>query len=217
MSLGTAGGGGATAVLTTTASAPAGGSIIVSVTLAGTTAAMVGVTDSAGNAYSIDVEYRAGPRAHVALASCHGALALAAGGTITVTASEAVDKGMMALSVSGLATAAARDKTASNGGSGSGWATGSTGTLSQADELAVGTAVSLSEVQSTPAATWTEIADFLAGDEERRSTVVYKVLSATSAVEASGTWAADSWAAAIATYGTAANASARTMALLGVG
>lgn len=195
----TIGGTPTTLTLTTAAAVTAGDSIVVAIYIPSATTTLSSVTDSAGNTYAIDIQYKhTGQPRRVCLASCHNATALASGGTITATMSAATSgsKGISALTCSGLQTSSTLDKTASDEGSSTTWATGSTGTLTQADELAVGFAASVSGTASTTTSPWVELEDF----SSQRNVLVYQVVSATTALNAGGTWGNAVWVGVISTY-----------------
>lgn len=209
VTLGTATNGvGSTTTLTTTAAVAAGDLIIAVIYVPDATQSLSTVTDTAGNTYVIDVSKRhtTDTARYIAIASCLNAIAMAAGGTITWTTTGSVSgiKGVTAATVSGVAASSALDKTSTNDGSSTTWSTGSSGTLSQADEIAFGLAFSLqSATSNTPDAGWTELADF-SPQSGRRLVLEHQVVSATTALNAGGTVGNAVWVGALATYKAAA-------------
>lgn len=184
----------------TTAAVTSGDSIIVGVYIPSATTTLVSVTDTAGNVYTIDHQYKhsAQPR-RVCLASCHGAIALPLGGTITATMSAVTSgtKGICALTCAGIrGNATALDQTGEAEGSSATWSSGASGVLERADELAVAFAASASGTASTTDAGFTELEDF----NTQRNLLAYKQCVDTTSVTASGTWANAVWVGVIATY-----------------
>lgn len=195
---------GTSVALTTTGSSPAGASILCAVTVNNGAAVLSSVTDSAGNTYAVDItRNRGGSSPYVAIASCHNAAALAAGGTITATftASLTQAKTVVAQSVTGLATSGTLDRTGSNSGTAANtWTSGTTGTLAQADEILLSVAMNSGGRTNTPATNWTELADALDADSVAY-VVQYRIVSATTALDEGGTLSGSAnYSAAVATY-----------------
>lgn len=191
-----------TTVLTTSAGVTAGDSIIVQFGMDSSTRTLSSVTDSAGNTYNIDQGGSTTGR-RMYIASCHNANALASGQTITATTDAATSsqRTVSAFTVSGLATSSTLDKVNNNSGTSATWTSGATGTLSQADELAVGACWHQSANAHTPDSGWSEAFDISSG--LRRHVVQYQVTSATTSLTAGATnspSSSGSYAAAIATY-----------------
>lgn len=210
------GGSATTVTLTTTADAPAGHAIIVGVYAASTTISLSSVTDSAGNTYVIDASRIPATLARrVYIASCLNPVNLPLGGTITATYSASLSgiKNITALTCSGLKLTGAFDQTSGNDANSNTWSTGTTPTLSQADELAVAFACSSSGTASTTSAPFTELADF----STNRCVMAYNITSATTGIGASGTWGSNEWGAVIATYREGGASGTHNLASLGVG
>lgn len=192
--------------LTTTAAVASGESIIVAINYPHATAILSSVSDTVGNIYTIDESLRhpTDTARYIAMASCHNAIALPSGSTITAVSniSVAAIRTLTAISVSGLATSSTKDKSSSDAGNSTTWATGSTGTLSQQNEIAIAFAMSLAATANTPISGWTEITDF-APQAGRRCVLQYQIVSSNSALNAGGTWATGVWIGIIATYKSA--------------
>lgn len=186
------------------------------------------IADSKGNTWAIDVQvtntFSGGTTGRcIAICSAKITSALTTSDTITATHSGGggTVKSLGAFSVSGLDTTAHKDLTSTGtGNNGTAWTTGSTGTLSQADELVV-TACSgtINNVTNNPG-TWTEILDRF--DTDLALAAQYKIVSATTAQTGAGTWSNNvDWAAAIVTYkaagGGGGGVTVKPLSALGVG
>ncbi len=197
----------ATLVLTTTAAVSAGDQIVVLIYVASNSIAFSSVTDSVGNTYTIDaMKAHTSSARRIGIASARAATTLPLGGTITLTiaSSSSANKGIAAVSVSGLEATGYVDATSTNEGTGTGWSTGSSGTLAQADEIAIACAYSGTTTANAPAGAWLELYDFTAGSQ--RNAMEYQIVAATTALDAGGTWGNSNWAGVLATYkGVSAN------------
>lgn len=188
-----------TTQMTTLAAVAAGESIIVGFVVENATRTLSSVTDSAGNTYAIDQHLLSGTR-HLYVASCHNASALASGSLITATtdANTTSRRAVWALSVSGLATSSALDKTNTNSGSGTAWSGGASGTLAQADELVVGIGTTVSTASTTADTGYTQTESFLTGGG--RGISVWKIVSSTTSETPGGACGNNSWVGLTATY-----------------
>lgn len=191
----------ATVQMTTTAAVAAGESIFVHGFI--TNQLPTSVTDSVGNTYVVDVQLSANPGVQHAdfIASCLNPAALPSGGTITATwpTASASLKTIGAMKSSGILSSAALDETATNSGSSAAWSVGPTATLDQAGELALYAVSNRADATAnTPGAGWTDVLDFNTGS--RRLAFGYQIVSATTALTASGTMGNNSWVAVLATY-----------------
>lgn len=116
--------------------AAAGNTIIVAVTT-GTSTNLTSITDSAGNTYSVDRKTTASTR-NVAIAHAYLDAALTTSDTITVTISGTAASAMVAIEHSNIRKTSPVDKVNSAAGTSvTTLATGTTGTLADADELVV--------------------------------------------------------------------------------
>jgi hypothetical protein len=190
----------------------AGDAIIVAVHVGSASITITGVSDTAGNTYTQSVHLLPATSQHIYLFSCPNASALS-GGTITAATSGTTSsqRAMHAVSVSGLATSSLLDKTSTNeSASGPVWSTGSTGTLAQAEEIAVAVGYVNASTANTPDSGWTESLDTQISTN-RRFVVEYQVVSSTSALNAGGTAGSAAWGAIIATYKGAASGTPATV------
>lgn len=113
-----------------------------------------------------------------------------AGTNLTV---DSVDGGVDIIEVDGLITAGALDKTISASGTTTAWSTGSSGTLSQPEELVVGTGDVLS---SGNPSLWTMVSG---GGSSRKTG--YKIVAATTAQTFNATQSAvQDWTAVLASF-----------------
>jgi hypothetical protein len=172
------------------------------------------VTDSKSNTYTRDFQFTSG-----SLDQTYYSAQITTGGTahtVTVGAGSTVVN-IDAIEVSGAATSSPFDKSASNSGTGAPpWTSGSTGTLSQADEIVV---VSVgvdtgSDAQITEDATYTLIGEFVFGSTGYVSNTAYKIVSATTAIDHTwtSTFGANPWFATAATYKAPAGTPTLTVA-----
>jgi hypothetical protein len=174
----------------------------------GTTA----ITDAKGNTYTRDFQYAVG-----LLTQTYYSAPITTGGTahtITIGAGFEIAN-LDAVEVSGAATSSPFDKSASNTATSTAYSTGSTGTLTQADEIVI---VSVG-VDTGDTATITEDASYtLIGEMESGSFYVsntaYKIVSATTAINHAWTttFVSTLWFATAATY-KAAGAAPPTLAV----
>ncbi len=181
-----------------------------------------GVVDSVGNTYGIDVQHRCSTDNFLdaAVASCKGAtIGMIAGDTVRVngTGLNSNSKTIIVVKCTG---ADHLDKVATPGeGVGTAWATGSSGTLSDPDELVMAFDIhNGAAASSTPNAGWTELEDV--GNNFNRRVTQYQIVSATSAVSGGGTMASGNWTALLTTYmfgPPTPPATASRLGLLGVG
>lgn len=120
--------------------------------------------------------------------------------SVVVTGSNLVvdtsDGGVDILEVSGLLAASLLDKTNSGSGTGTSWSSGASGTLTQADELVVGTATGFN---MTSPSGWTMVSG---GGTARRTG--YKIVSATTTQTFNSTMNTADWTACIASFKAAA-------------
>ncbi len=207
--------------LTTAADVATGDLVNVCVYLPDATSTLASVSDTAGNTYVVDeaIRHPTDTSRYIAMASCRNAVAMATGGTITATLSSGIGaaiKEIIAATVP-FDNDTALDKHSNNSGSSTTWSTGSTGTLTVADQIAFAYGWSLSSTANAPDAGWTELVDY--ANNSRRHVHVYQVVSATTALNAGGTWGNNEWLGIIATYreAPAAPASTQRIGLLGVG
>lgn len=193
--------------LTTTSTVAAGDGIVVAIGY--TTGTVSSVADTNGNTYTVD-RVQLNGAAGVAIAACPQSAGLASGGVITVTYSVAQNRRYIAAwSVSGLASPAIDKVTGANQFNATAWSSGATAALAQADEIVFGASIMHGVTStSTAGATYTELADWTLA-AIGSLTVEYKIVAATTAVTATGTWAAASGAdnaTLVATYKGAAAA-----------
>ena len=148
---------------------------------------VTGVSDSKGNTWTVDVvNATSGRTADV----CHAYLttAILTSDTITVTVNATTPLGSLWLEeFSGLASGNSFDKSGTKTVSaGTSYTTSSTGVLSQADELAIGTAF----IAETGIAGYAKDANFTNTPTQQlyRSASQYRIVSATTAITMSATW-----------------------------
>jgi hypothetical protein len=195
-----------TTVAITGVTVAAGDAIIVACHVGSATVTITGVTDSAGNTYTKDVELLPATSQHIYIWSCPNAAALSSGSiTATISTSSSAQRAIHAVSVSGLASSSIKDKTSTNEATSATWTSGSTGTLTQADELAFAFAYSNAATANTPDAGWTETQDTQISTN-RRFICEYQIVSAATALNAGGTVGNAGWGAVIATYLAASTA-----------
>jgi hypothetical protein len=96
-----------------------------------------------------------------------------------------------ALEFSGVATASPLDKAPTGqNGSASSWSSGSTGTLSQSSEVAIGVVFTDSSGITSPGSPWTELGTLTTGSS--RLAAAYQIVSATTALTYNGTTSSSS-------------------------
>lgn len=193
-----------TLVVTTTVTANVGETIMVQCT---STDQSTGIVDSAGNTYSLDRQHTNGG-AITTIASAPVTTQLPSGGTITITyGSSAFARIAYAQTVTGLASAGRVDQVNSASQfSAATWDSGNV-TTTQADEILIGVSVVAgTATTSTAGGSATEMADTQSGSNTFTS--VYRILSATATLSATGTWASvagsPDQATAVVTYKMAA-------------
>lgn len=172
------------------------GTVVLGVTVLGDTS----VTDNQGNTYTADRSPE--DVGFGALTAMGHRTIVQSTGTLNITVS--VDAGSPGVAVfcgclgfSGIATSSPFDKSAFAAGSSANPASGTTGTLSQADELIVG-------VTFTAGRTLTTTNDYIKAEQNDIS-LVYKIVSATTAENMTGTITSDDWMVLAETYKGAAN------------
>lgn len=206
---------GTTLNVTTTASVPAGASIFIAVASSG--AGLVSnVTDSASNTYGTasggDKTIVSGTSTRGSLLTCHNATALNSGSTITVTLASAGSIAVEAFYVTGLAATSTLDQTASNTTTSTGGNAGTTGTTTQADEIAVAVFAignSGGAVTFTATAPFTALAGFGASTVQsiRQSRVEYQIVSAIGTFTPAATFGGNYlFCAVVGTYKAATKA-----------
>jgi hypothetical protein len=168
------------------------------------------VADSTGaNTWAVNHTVSDGTRA-LSFASAQVATQIPSStGSVTITWSAATSSTVLVwiAQADGMATSNAADKNASGTGSGTSFLTSSTGTLSQADELVIAIARTTGSGQG-----WTKGASYTNFATPQSLTnpgtgVEYKIVSATDAVTADGSWSASgTWIIACQTYKGAAAA-----------
>ena len=170
-----------TLVITTTTASPAGAAIIVAIGFANFATTVTGVTDSAGNTYTIGT-LATGTATRGYFAFSANTLALASSGTITITFAVAVTiKGACAVSVVGLSSAPADTEGA--GATGTSTApTITSAALSQPDEIVFG----LTVINNGFTDTFTEDGNFTSDTVAKVSGIAvrsaYQIVSAKTAV-----------------------------------
>lgn len=147
------------------------------------------------------------------------------GDTITGTYPSSPSRFIYAYVVTGAATSTPLDKVASTASVGSlSWTSGNTATLSQAAEIVFGGSVSNTNaaITSTPTNSNIELIDTEDANQVA-VTVTYKIVAATTAVAATGTWSGGlttAITAAVATFKEAtaggATATGATMLMMGI-
>ena len=165
----------------------AGNTLILLAAAGQYSAYVTGVSDSKGNTWTVDVvNATSGRTADV----CHAYLttAILTSDTITVTVNATAPLGSLWLEeFSGLASGNSFDKSGTKTNSaGTSYTTSSTGVLSQADELAIGTAF----IADTGIPGYTKDANFTDTPTQQlfRSASQYRIVSATTAITMSATW-----------------------------
>lgn len=149
-------------------------------------------TDSAANSYTTDVSANATQDACFFVGHTRSTSVMAEFSTITATFSGSrADQLISAISVTGIAASSPLDKTSVNaqGAGGQSWTSNNTATTTQADELVVGGSLGnfATTQTSTPGANLTELHDFGTVNAVDMTTV-YRIVSATGAYSANGTW-----------------------------
>jgi hypothetical protein len=180
----------ATSVISPATTIPAG-SVCVLLVTSGFGKTVTGVTDSVGNTWRVDVTVSSGTTSSdIAVSIIHAQIAtqITSSDTITITYSSAssTHAQIRALTITGLASTGAFDRGLTRTGQGTPTVSvGTTGTLSQADEIIImcyrlGNSI---ETSFTPAAGWTNIGGILANN----TSCIYQIVSATTPVIPSGT------------------------------
>lgn len=195
---------GSSFTVTTTLAASIGDVVYVAVWVpdALTSSSLSTVSDGVGNIYSIDTSRRefTDGYLYLAIASAKPATATVAIGTIVTINLSSTPQGSVPFAAVVRCPGVDRlDKTSGNSGIGTSWSTGSSGVLSQADELAMAfDAHPGAGTASTPNAGWTELID--AGSSFYRRVLQYQITASTAAVNAGGTKGFGSWNAVLTTY-----------------
>lgn len=203
------------------------GDFIVVLLASHRTGVLTSVTDSASNTYALDVNTTSGQNSNFYIASCQATSGLTLGvGAITATWAAGVANRLMgAASFTGITTSSALDKTAKqNQSNATAWSSSNTATTTQADELVIGGSTQNGTAirTSTPGASLNELFD-LGTSDSVSMTGVYRIVSATAAYAANGTWSAAGagtlGTSAVATYKAAGGAAvaSKTLAAMGVG
>lgn len=198
-----------TVALTTTVAADPGDTIIVKVMSSTIGRVLSSVADSAGNTYTVDITSNDGTNdGNVYICSAPVTTQLPIGGTITATFASSLTsiRGIMAMKVSGVASAGRLDRTAVGTNTTSGWSAVDSAPTTQADELLVGAAVFASTQTGVPGThfaggtTYNEIFDF--NGQAKTFYGEWLVVSSTGTFRAAGTWSASGarWFAAFASY-----------------
>ena len=175
--------------ITLSAAIAAGSLILVSISNHNSAAVVPdSVTDTAGNTYTLITAANSNAVTAV-LAYCVGASALASGDTITVTYASPRHIAMRAYSVSGIVASSAFDVSATQAaGTGTAASVGPTSTTSQADELVFATWA----YQNSR--TFTAGSGYTAGTADETTSTIrgrvaeWKIVAATGAQTADGTW-----------------------------
>jgi hypothetical protein len=181
--------------------------------------AISSVADSVGNTWGVDITGGDGTR-NLSFASSQITTPITSGDTITVTWSAATNAGrdIWLFEITGAATSSVYDTTGTGAGTGTAVSVGPTATLAQADEIAIAIIRSQSSSPTmAPGATWTSPASAHLG---ARTACEYKIVAATTAITADGTWSSSvNWNGRVATYKAAAAAAGKpkTLPLIGVG
>lgn len=200
--------------LTTTGAANAGDKVIVVVGSSTINRTLSSVSDSVGgNTWVINkTQNDAVNPENCYVASSLLSNTLPIGTVITATFATSVSsaRGICAFVVSQLG---AVDVINSNSNTSSGWDGGTTGTLGSANELVVGAAWRTATTTSTPSGSqsMTELFDF--NGSSKTMTVVYRIVTATTAVLPGGTFAnsGSRWQAITATYQQGTQSSTSTL------
>ena len=192
----------------------AGNTIIVSFAINTTSASAVTVADTKGNNYTQDANIlNSAGSIRTMVFSAPVTTALVSGNTITVTYPSATTKAVSIYYVSGLVSSAPADKSVAATGNSTTPSSGSTATLSQANELCWGAiggayhATTTFTVGSGYTALTSSLGD--GGSSSSSATIQpeYQIVSATTATSAGATLSATrEWAAAIVTYKAFTNA-----------
>jgi hypothetical protein len=179
---------GTTLVLTTTDDIHAGDFICVvftSQTSGGMATAISGISDSAGNSYTLGDNPTTGTNGGYGY--CASACALAKGGKITITGPSALLFTAIVFTVTGLATTSPVDVTnLETWGIGTNSSLSTTGTLAQANELVVSCIHATSTITAPAAAGFTQIG-FQSGTNGT-VWVAYQITSSTAIVTCAPTW-----------------------------
>lgn len=170
-------GSGTTLAITTAATASAGTLIVVFTGSSADTDAATGVTDSASNSYTGATASTGNTSSRIFY--CMNATQLASGGTITVTYGNSQAHYAVAVAVSGVATASALDQETGNNNFSSTGLTLTTGTLSQADEIAFAQMMAKSPGTFTEASGFTT---FTSVGGTNKLFPSYKTVAATTAI-----------------------------------
>lgn len=201
------GGAGATNTFSPTGTLAAGNTAII-IAWANINKAASSVTDDAGgNTWTVDVTGGDGTR-NFSFISSVLATQLTTGNVITINWNPTTGGGSSTFwlfEITGLSASPAYDVSAHSSGTGTALAVGPTATLSQADEIAFMIARSQSAAPGwTKGATWTSPATATLG---ALSVAEWKIVAATTAVTADGTWGTSvNWNGRVATYKGAAAA-----------
>lgn len=165
------------------------------------------VTDNKSNTYTRNYSTASG----LLTISVYSAPITTGGASHVITLGSGVDiANLDVVEVSGAAASSYFDKSVSNAATSTGpYTSGSTGTLSQADEIViVGVGVDTGEFQQiTEDASYTLIGEFLNGTAGFVSNAAYKIVSATTAINHSwtSTYGSNPWFAGAVTYKAAAS------------
>lgn len=175
--------------ITTTAAVPAGAMIVLEIANHNSASVVPSsVTDSAGNTYTLISSINSSAVSET-LAYALNATALASGSTITITFPSARNAAAAAYYVTGIATASAVDQQASNTtGSSATPSVGPTSATTQADELIIGLFGYSNSRTFTPGSGYTALATVESTGTVRGTTGEYKIVSATGAQTADGTF-----------------------------
>ena len=176
-----------TLAITTTAAVPAGAMIFLEISNHNNVLPS-SVTDSAGNTYTL-VSAANGTTVAATLAYALNAAALASGSTITITWASGRNAAAAAYYVTGIATASAADQQATNTtGSSATPSVGPTSATTQADELVIGLFGYSNTHTFTPGSGYTALATVESTGTVRGTCGEYKIVSATGAQTANGTF-----------------------------
>jgi hypothetical protein len=172
------------------------------------------VVDSVGNTWTIHASVTDGTSARRNfIASAQIATQITTGDTVTLHRTDetgSVNFDFWIVEISGLATSSAFDVTGNQAGSGTSYTSGSTGTLSQANEIAIAvwTQGATATPTHTPGGGWTEFSTSFVST----ATAVYQIVAATTALNASETSTNTNWLGLIGTFKAASTAPANTVA-----
>lgn len=192
--------------LTLTADVAAGSLILVAIANHNSAAVVPdSVIDTAGNTYTL-ISAANATAVSATLAYCTNAAPLASGDTITVTYSSTRNIAMRAYSVSGSASSAFDQSATNTAGTGTNASVGPTSTTTQADELIF----AVFGYQNTR--TFTPGSGYTAGTKTETTSTIrgvvaeWKIVSATGAQTADGTWnTSTTYAGVVGTFKAAAN------------